>query len=78
MASLPEPDDAIRRSDGLAYMTADSPSPYLIESEIAMLGRLGRGGTPRARLMGRIAAIFLLATMSLGILAQLMVVFSSR
>ncbi len=75
---MPEPDDEIRHSDGLAYVTADSPSPYLVESEIAMLGRLGRGGTPRARLMGRIAAIFLLATMSVGILTQVVILLTVR
>jgi hypothetical protein len=53
-------EEGVRRHPGLDYMTSDSPSGYLVESEIAMLGRLGSGGTRRARILGRILAITLL------------------
>jgi hypothetical protein len=50
----------VRRHPGLDYMTTDSPSGYLVESEIAMLGRLASGPTRRARIFGRIFALTLL------------------
>ena len=50
----------MRKHPGWDYMTSDSPSGYLVESEIAMLGRLGSGATRRARVMGRIFAVTLL------------------
>ena len=50
----------MRRHPGLDYMTSDSPSGYLVESEIAMLGRLASGPTRRARVLGRIVAFTLL------------------
>jgi len=50
----------VRKHPGWDYMTSDSPSGYLVESEIAMLGRLGSGPTRRARVVGRIFAVTLL------------------
>ena len=50
----------MRKHPGWDYMTSDSPSGYLVESEIAMLGRLGSGPTRRARVVGRIFAVTLL------------------
>jgi len=50
----------VRRHPGWDYVTSDSPSGYLVESEIAMLGRLGSGPTRRARVTGRIFAATLL------------------
>jgi hypothetical protein len=42
--------------DPLAYTTADHPSPYLFESRMGMLGRMGRGVTPRRRALARLFA----------------------
>lgn len=50
----------MRKHPGWDYMTSDSPSGYLVESEIAMLGRLGSGPTRRARVVGRILAATML------------------
>lgn len=62
----------MRHSDALAFMTSDSPSGYLVESEIAMLGRLGRGRSRKARILGRIAAVLLLLPILLGIVLQVL------
>ena len=40
----------------MAYMTSDHPSPYLLESQMEMLGRMGRGATPRRRFFARLFA----------------------
>jgi hypothetical protein len=53
-------EEGVRKHPGWDYVTSDSPSPYLVESEIAMLGRLGSGPTRRARTFGRILAATLL------------------
>lgn len=46
----------------MAYMTSDHPSPNLLESRMDMLGRMGRGTTPRRRFFARLfAALALLA-----------------
>lgn len=50
----------MRKHPGWDYMTSDSPSGYLVESEIAMLGRLGSGATRRARIFGRTLATAML------------------
>jgi hypothetical protein len=75
MAALPEEHEEheeLRRSDALAYRTADFPSGYLVESEIAMMGRLGSGSSRRARILGRIAALLLLVLILLGIVLQVL------
>jgi hypothetical protein len=64
-------EEGVRKHPGLDYMTSDSPSGYLVESEIAMLGRLGRGSTRRARISGRIFAIVLLVAFVVPFLAML-------
>jgi len=48
-------------SDSFAHMTSDSPSSYLIESQIEMLGRLGNGRSRRQRIMGKTVAWIMLA-----------------
>ncbi|HEX6686773.1 MAG TPA: hypothetical protein VF062_28670 [Candidatus Limnocylindrales bacterium] len=53
-------EEGVRRHPGLDFMTSDSPSGYLVESEIAMLGRLGGGGSRRRRVLGRVLAVALL------------------
>ncbi|MGC1210653.1 MAG: hypothetical protein WA890_05185 [Micromonospora sp.] len=45
-----------RGDDPLEYMTGDHPSPYLFESQMAMLGRMGSGWTPRRRFFARLFA----------------------
>ena len=50
----------MRKHPGWDYVTSDSPSGYLVESEIAMLGRLGSGPTRRSRIFGRTLAAALL------------------
>jgi hypothetical protein len=52
-------------------MTSDSPSGYLVESEIAMLGRLANGATRRSRIVGRIVAGTLLVAFVVPIFATL-------
>jgi hypothetical protein len=61
-------EDPIRQHESLRYVTTDSPNSYLVESEIAMLGRLGNGGTPQARTKGRAVAAVLLVLILLPIL----------
>ena len=61
----------MRKHPGWDYMTSDSPSGYLVESEIAMLGRLGSGPTRRARVMGRTFA----AAMLLALIVPMVIVF---
>jgi hypothetical protein len=60
MTSMRPEHEGVRRHHALDYMTSDSPSGYLVESEIAMLGRLGSGGSRRARMIGKILALTLL------------------
>jgi len=72
MAALPEEHDAVRHADALEYRTADFPSGYLVESQIAMMGRLGSGRSRRARILGRIAAVLLLVPILLGIVLQVL------
>lgn len=72
MAALPEEHEAVRRSDALGYRTADFPNGYLVESQIAMMGRLGSGRSRRARILGRIAAVLLLVPILLGIVLQVL------
>jgi hypothetical protein len=72
VAELPEEHEALRHTDALAYRTADFPSGYLVESEIAMMGRLGSGRSRRARILGRIAAVLLLVPILLGIVLQVL------
>ena len=45
-----------RGDDPLAYLTGNDPSPYLFESRMAMLGRTGRGATPKRRVLARLFA----------------------
>ena len=66
----------MRKHPGLEYMTSDSPSGYLVESEIAMLGRLGSGSTRRARVSGRILAATLLVAFVVPILVGFWRVFT--
>lgn len=66
----------MRKHPGLDYMTSDSPSGYLVESEIAMLGRLGSGPTRRARVSGRILAAALLVAFVVPILVFVWRVFT--
>ena len=65
----------MRKHPGLDYVTSDSPSGYLVESEIAMLGRLASGPTRRARIFGRILAGSLLILFAASMLACLFRVF---
>ncbi|GAB3944068.1 hypothetical protein GCM10027614_33640 [Micromonospora vulcania] len=51
-------------------MTKDHPSPYLVESQIRMLGRMGRGWTPRRRLFARLFAALALLPFLLGIVVS--------
>lgn len=76
MANDSRPED-LRRSDGLAFMTSDSPSGYLVESEIAMLGRLGRSDDPARRFYGKIAAVILLLVMAIPIFFLLLTILRS-
>jgi hypothetical protein len=64
-------EEGVRKHPGWDYMTSDSPSAYLVESEIAMLGRLGSGPTRRARVLGRTFA----AAMLLALTAPMVIVF---
>lgn len=64
-------EEGVRKHPGWDYMTSDSPSGYLVESEIAMLGRLGGGSTPRKRIIGRLFA----ASMLLILLVPMVIVF---
>ncbi|MFC0033549.1 hypothetical protein ACFFMM_28900 [Micromonospora chaiyaphumensis] len=58
-----------RGDDALGYMTSDQPSPYLFESQMAMVGRMGRGATPRRRLFARLFAALALLPFLVGIVA---------
>lgn len=67
MAHRQEPQ---RGGDPLEYMTTDHPSPYLFESQMAMLGRMGRGATPRRRFFARLFAALALLPFLVGIIAE--------
>jgi hypothetical protein len=69
--------EGVRKHEGLEYMTSDSPSGYLVESEIAMLGRLGSGGTRRARILGRVVAFTLLVAFVVSFAAGLIQIFGA-
>jgi hypothetical protein len=69
-------EEGVRKHPGWDYMTTDSPSGYLVESEIAMLGRLGSGSTRRARVFGRIFAATLLIALVLPFLVGVWRVFT--
>jgi hypothetical protein len=71
-SAQPEEHDALRHSDALGYRTSDFPSAFLVESQIAMMGRLGSGRSRRARILGRIAAVMLLVLILLGIVLQVL------
>jgi len=49
-----------RGDDPMAYMTSDHSSPYLFESQMDMIGRMGRGATPRRRFFARLFAVLAL------------------
>lgn len=57
-----------RDDDPLEYMTSDHPSPYLFESQVAMLGRMGDGWTPRRRFFARLFASLALLPLLLGVI----------
>ncbi|MBQ0897737.1 hypothetical protein KBX37_32600 [Micromonospora sp. U56] len=58
-----------RGDDPLEYMTSGHPSPYLFESQMGMLGRMGRGGTPRRRFFARLFAALAVLPFLVGIVA---------
>lgn len=55
-------------TDPLKFRTADSPSPYLFESKVEMLGRLAEARTPRARLATKALVWMILLAMLVSIL----------
>jgi hypothetical protein len=57
------------RDDAWTYMTTDSPSPYLFESKIEMLGRLSGARTPRQRFFARLFAMLVLLPVLIAIVA---------
>jgi hypothetical protein len=64
-------EEGVRKHPGWDYMTSDSPSGYLVESEIAMLGRLGSGSTRRSRIFGRTLA----GAMLLALIVPMLIVY---
>lgn len=61
--------DSQRGDEPLEYMTSDHPSPYLFESQMGMLGRMGRGRTPGRRFFARLFAALALLPFLVGIVA---------